>query len=543
MEFSEHIKTPKVENVSMEYEDNPPFLGTACLTGHHMIFYFQDDKSEEKWFLHRNVDAVEKRFSPTKNVLVLKCKDFRQYQFTFPYQEDAVDICNSIEALSHIAKVSLQYPFFYRAKFKFTENGYDLFSIKSDFRSLSKFSDEWRISDANADFQICQSYPGLVIVPKQIHDNLLIKSANFRHGGRFPVLSYYHSNDRVLFRASQPLIGPNNKRCKEDERLVNAFLSINQRGYIFDTRSQQIALQARSKGGGYENDINYSQWKKIYHNISKYSVQQESLVRIVEACIDSTSNSEKWQSKLESSYWLSHVKDILSAACLISQCIDREGASVFVHGSDGLDSSLQITSLVQIILDPSCRTIYGFLRLIEKEWLYAGHPFMTRCLHSAFSNQKVLQEGPTFTLFLDCVHQLQQQFPLSFEFNGKLLVEIQHHAYGSEFGTFMCNNEKERKKCNLYSKTTSLWTYFLSPEMLTQFFNPVYRRLDGPIWPTVAPQSLTLWEDLFLPIVNPRNRINQVICEKLSEIEMLEGELAKLTAEVCNLEELQQSQI
>ena len=354
-------------------------------------------------------------------------------------------------------------------------------------------------------------------------------------------MSYYHSNGRVVFRSSQPLVGQNNKRCKEDERLVNAFLGINQRGYIFDTRPQQVAIQARSKGGGCENDINYPQWKKTYHNISKFSVQQESLVRIVDACVDTSSNSEKWQSKLESSNWLSLVKDILSVACVVAQCIDREGASVFIHGSEGLDSTLQITSLIQIILDPSCRTIYGFLRLIEKEWIYAGHPFASRCLHSAFSNQKMLQEGPTFTVFLDCVHQLQKQFPLSFEFNDKLLVEMQHHAYGSEFGTFMCNNEKERHVCSVRTKTTSLWTYFLSPPMLSKFYNPVYRRQDGATWPSVAPQSLVLWEGLFLPHVDPSDKTLKIICDKLSEIELLEAELSKLTAEVCNFEEMLQN--
>lgn len=47
----------------------------------------------------------------------------------------------------------------------------------------------------------------------------------------------------------------------------------------------------------------------------------------------------------------------------------REGASVLVHGTEGTDSTLQVTSLAQIILDPACRTIRGFEALIEREWL------------------------------------------------------------------------------------------------------------------------------------------------------------------------------
>lgn len=41
--------------------------------------------------------------------------------------------------------------------------------------------------------------------------------------------------------------------------------------------------------------------------------------------------------------------------CIITQ----EGASVLVHDTEGLDSTLQVTSLAQIILNPDCRTVRG----------------------------------------------------------------------------------------------------------------------------------------------------------------------------------------
>ena len=539
MEFSEHIKTPKIESVVLEVPGKPNIGGTACLTGHHLIFYCHDNT--EKWFLHRNIDTVEKRFSPAKNVLVLKCKDFKQYALVILNQEEALNICSSIEALSHVANTTLHYPFFYRAKFEFTENGYSLFSMKSEFRTLEKFSSDWRLSDVNINYQVCSSYPSRVIVPASIDDKTLANSAKFRQGARFPVLSYFHTNGRVLLRSSQPLVGPNNKRCKEDERLVNAFLGVNFRAYIIDLRQQQSIAQSRTKGGGSELDCNYPQWRKIYHGIVKYSLQQESLVRMVDACQDLSANSEKWQSKLESCNWMSIIKEVMSAACLVAQCIDREGASVLVHGSNGIDSTLLVTSLTQIVLDPACRTVYGFIRLIEKEWISAGHPFMSRCFHSAFSNQKMMAEGPAFTVFLDCVNQLQQQFPLSFEFNGKFLVELHHHSYASEFGTFLCNNERERQNINLRSKTVSLWSYFLSPDMLLKFYNPVYNRQETAIWPSIAPQSLSVWEGLFVPQNDPTNVTADVINEKLSEIQLLESELARLTEEVRALEDLVQA--
>nr|XP_023998344.1 myotubularin-related protein 9-like [Salvelinus alpinus] len=164
---------------------------------------------------------------------------------------------------------------------------------------------------------------------------------------------------------------------------------------------------------------------------------------------------DRWLSKLEASNWQTHVKEILTTACLAAQCIDREGASVLVHGTEGTDSTLQVTSLAQIILDPACRTIQGLQTLVEREWLQAGHPFQQRCSQSAYSNSKPRCEAPVFLLFLDCVWQILRQFPCSFQFSQHFLVLLFEHAYASQFGTFVGNSASERSKLNL-SKGTSL---------------------------------------------------------------------------------------
>ena len=48
---------------------------------------------------------------------------------------------------------------------------------------------------------------------------------------------------------------------------------------------------------------------------------------------------------------------------------NQDRASVVVHGSDGRDLTLCLTSLAQVILNPDCRTVRGFEALIEREWL------------------------------------------------------------------------------------------------------------------------------------------------------------------------------
>lgn len=499
MEFAELIKTPRVDKVLLHRPFHPTVGGTLCLTGHHLILSSRQDNSEELWLLHSNIDSIEKRFVGSSGTITIKCKDLRIIQLEITGMDESLNIASSIEALSTLDSITLMYPFFYRPMFEVTEDGWSSFLPEQEFELLASETEDWRLSEVNRDFSVCQSYPQVVTVPKSIDDESLRKVAAFRQGGRFPVLSYYHrKNGMVMMRSSQPLTGTNGRRCKEDEKLINATLRPGKRGYIIDTRSLNVAQQARAKGGGFEQEAYYPQWRRIHKSIERFNILQESLIKLVEACNDQSHNMDRWLSKLEASNWLSHLKEILTTACLAAQCIDREGASVLVHGSEGMDSTLQVTSLAQIILEPKCRTIRGFEALVEKEWLQAGHPFQHRCAQSAYANSKQRWEAPTFLLFLDCVWQILRQFPCSFEFNERFLVTLFEHAYASQFGTFLGNNEFERNKLKLQQKTLSLWSWVNQPNELHKFTNPLYEANGLVIWPSVAPQSLLLWEGVFL---------------------------------------------
>ena len=56
---------------------------------------------------------------------------------------------------------------------------------------------------------------------------------------------------------------------------------------------------------------------------------------------------DKWLSKLESSNWLGHVKDVLTCACVAAQCIDKEGIEykiIKAKNKLGLSGAAQITT-------------------------------------------------------------------------------------------------------------------------------------------------------------------------------------------------------
>ena len=68
---------------------------------------------------------------------------------------------------------------------------------------------------------------------------------------------------------------------------------------------------------------------------------------------DKLSSMDRWSSKLESSNWLSHVRDALNCACLTAQCLDQvrkvlflsHYISIFDYYLDDLDFTGCVTSI------------------------------------------------------------------------------------------------------------------------------------------------------------------------------------------------------
>lgn len=163
---------------------------------------------------------------------------------------------------------------------------------------------------------------------------------------------------------------------------------------------------------------------------------------------------------LESSKWLSYVSMCLHEA--VSACEHIcSGVAVALQGrkknsellvfllkfvlfaleGNGRDASAVVSSLVQLMLDTDCRSISGFQSLIQKEWIALGHPFSMRLgLIKDIGNE----QSPIFLLFLDCVWQLQHQFPAAFEFSETYLTTVADACHNSFFDTFIFDCEKDR---------------------------------------------------------------------------------------------------
>ena len=52
---------------------------------------------------------------------------------------------------------------------------------------------------------------------------------------------------------------------------------------------------------------------------------------------------------------------------------------------------------------------------------------------------------------------MRPQYPTAFEFNSLFLCDLADHVYSGWFGTFMFNNELERRKHALSLRSVSVW--------------------------------------------------------------------------------------
>lgn len=289
-------------------------------------------------------------------------------------------------------------------------------------------------------------------------------------------------------RSGQPLRGSEKKHTPDDIKLLNACLMGGKRGQVLDIRSQSTVSQHTSKGGGTEVPERYPQWKLVYGDMELPSVIMGSLEKLMSVCSDHVSSSN-WFEKLESTGWLNHVHKLMCTVQMVVQWIAVVGTSVLVHGASGRDATLAVTSLAQLLLDPQSRTIEGFIRLIQREWLDAGYPF-----GSCHGSDRIPKErSPVFLLFLDTVWQITQQYPLSFEFNDLFLHNLFTHSHFSPYGTFLYDSPLERVRNELYQKTYSLWTYLLQPEVKATFVNPYYAFNSSVLSISTDVFSVTLW--------------------------------------------------
>jgi myotubularin-related protein 3/4 len=199
-------------------------------------------------------------------------------------------------------------------------------------------------------------------------------------------------------------------------------------------------------------------------------------------------------SLLDKTNWLQHISGLISASNIVINAVEKNNRPVLVHCSDGWDRTSQICSTAEICLDPFYRTIEGFRILIEREWLSFGHKFGDRVGHGVGADD-VNERCPVFLQWLDCIFQIHQQYPCSFEFSTGYLIKLAQHVHSCLFGTFLCNNLRERLENSIPDRSFSVWSFLSAPIYKNPLYQPNRERI---IWPTSSMRSIVFWKELYL---------------------------------------------
>nr|XP_048720730.1 myotubularin-related protein 8 isoform X4 [Caretta caretta] len=383
----EHITTPKVENVKLldRYTNRKPANGTLYLTATHLIYVDASaEVRKETWILHHHIATVEKLPLTTFGCpLLIHCKNFRVAHFVIGHERDCHEVYTSLLKLSQPVKPEELYAFSYNPKMPKDnrEIGWKLIDLKVDYQRMGIPNDFWEITDANKDYEVCNTYPPEIVVPKATNKATVFGSSKFRSRGRIPVLSYlYKENNAAICRCSQPLSGFS-ARCVEDEQMLQAIRQANPGSpfmYVVDTRPKLNAMANRAAGKGYENEDNYDNIRFKFIGIENIHVMRSSLQKLLEVCETKSPSMSDFLTGLENSGWLRHIKAVMDAGVFLAKAVKEEKASVLVHCSDGWDRTAQVCSLASLLLDPFYRTFKGLMVLIEKEWIAMGHKFSHR---------------------------------------------------------------------------------------------------------------------------------------------------------------------
>ncbi|XP_025925182.1 myotubularin-related protein 2 isoform X1 [Apteryx rowi] len=553
-----------------------PFTGAirGTLTVTNYRLYFKSMERDPPFVLDASlgvINRVEKiggASSRGENSygLEIVCKDIRNLRFAHkPEGRTRRSIFENL--MKYAFPVSNNLPLFaFEYKEVFPENGWKVYDPVWEYRRQGIPNESWRLTKINERYELCDTYPAILVVPVNIPDEELKRVASFRSRGRIPVLSWIHPESQAtITRCSQPMVGVSGKRSKEDEKYLQAIMDSNAQShkiFIFDARPSVNAVANKAKGGGYESEDAYQNAELVFLDIHNIHVMRESLRKLKEIVYPNIEETH-WLSNLESTHWLEHIKLILAGALRIADKVESGKTSVVVHCSDGWDRTAQLTSLSLLMLDGYYRTIRGFEVLVEKEWLSFGHRFQLRVGHGD-KNHADADRSPVFLQFIDCVWQMTRQFPTAFEFNEYFLITILDHLYSCLFGTFLCSSEQQRVKepvlqkhfkevklnQSIESSDASSVQFPLAVPMaisglcrapsgqLEDFTNPLYVSYSNHVlYPVASMRHLELWVGYYIrwnPRMKPQEPVHNRYKELLAKRAELQKKVEELQREITN---------
>uniref|UniRef100_A0A8C3AFV4 Myotubularin related protein 11 n=1 Tax=Cyclopterus lumpus TaxID=8103 RepID=A0A8C3AFV4_CYCLU len=219
----------------------------------------------------------------------------------------------------------------------------------------------WRVSSVNDRFEMSTSLPRSIVVPQKVFDTELKKSFAHFNEGRIPRWCWRHPRGSDLLRMAS--FQNNIYHEKDDIRNLEMIL--------FGCQSSLCVVVELGEELPSPADIQLAHGRLRALSLGDISTS----VSVPD---------DKWLSTLESTRWLDYTRACLRKASEVA-CLLRGGhLTVALQEADDRDMGCVVSSLVQVMCDPHCRTQHGFQSLVQKEWNYTSWFYLVKDKYNDF---------------------------------------------------------------------------------------------------------------------------------------------------------------
>lgn len=357
------------------------------------------------------------------------------------------------------------------------EAGTCIYDARAEFERQGALQEDsgWRETTLNHEFELCSTYPKVLLFPKTMEDSDIKEVSKFRSKQRLPSLSWLHPENRAaIVRCAQPLVGITGKKSEADEKLFTEIQRANGGGNgvsMLDARPWANAVANKGRKGGYEKLDNYegSDATLVFLNIDNIHVMRNSLYGLHGLIRSNQTSGPVSRADINDTGWPAYVGRVLGGGATIVSEIENKGRTCVVHCSDGWDRTAQLAAVPALCMEPYYRTNKGFRVLCQREWNSFGHKFRDR----TYGLQKRHERSPIFFQFLDCVQCIMHKYPEAFEFNEWFLLQAADALHSMAYSDYRCNHEKGTIAERENRTPASMWS-LLYGDRAAEFSNPAY---------------------------------------------------------------------
>ena len=249
------------------------------LSKYRLIFKFQDD-SHINNLNESNSNLIVPLFNISKltkddrrylgaYTIILTLKDSREVTFLI-WNKDNLKFFGDLSVLAfqkdpnNFFSFSNDYLQYIKTKKNFI-SGWDMYDPKKEFLRM-KITDKHpflRFSLANKSYSFCQSYPELLVIPKNTNDSDISSSSSSREKERVPVLSYYFQSKAgenfTIWRCADLKAGTTLLYSNGGPKVMKDIIAINNTASLFSIKpiisSLTMKLKTKKIMDNYENSL------------------------------------------------------------------------------------------------------------------------------------------------------------------------------------------------------------------------------------------------------------------------------------------------